>query len=202
MALCIELPPIPPPDLPPDDTLADVVTGGALLTSLINARSKDSDTPLDMSLCYEIHGQPGKYFNYISGQCLSVNTHYIISTPDRPLNNINEIDVVATNGLGENVYMSVDTECTLSVNGSSEIIRYINDSGLVVQVSSSVVVISTDNAFCGGERVDLVVYCGSTEYGVLRLHVHRDLVLRESYHGLLGELECGSWSVGILHRIL
>lgn len=189
VSMATEPSPMPPPELPPDDTLADVVTGGALLTSLINANFTDPSTSLDMSLCYEIHGEAGAYFNYISGWCLSVNTHYIISNPDQPLRNyINEITVVATNSLGENFNMSIDTECTVRVNEGSEV-NYINTSGLVVQASSGVVVITTDNAFCGSERLDMVVHCGvHSKYGLMEFHVHRNIVLNDSYHGLLGEL--------------
>lgn len=178
---------MPPIVLPPDDTLADVVTGGALLTSLINAHSNDSDTQVDMSLCYEIHGQPGTYFNYISGHCLSVNTHYINYDPSRPLNYIDGVGIVATNSLGENINMSIDTNCRVHSYGAIEA-GYINSSGVVVQTSSDTVLISTDNRFCGGDRLDVVVYCTVDRYGLMQLHVHRDMMMGDNYHGLLGEL--------------
>ena len=143
---------------------------------------------MDMSLCYEVHGEPGQYFNFISGPCLSVNAHYFEADADKPLNNIDEIAVVATNGRGENVNLLISAGCELLLNGSDHI-SFLNSSGILSSAASDTVVISTDSAYCGGDQLLLVVGCDINEYGLMQLNVYRELVLQNTaFHGLLGEL--------------
>ena len=47
----------------------DTVGGGGLMTvSIFNNPN--------VSLCYKVHGQANRFFNLISDNCVSVNTHY------------------------------------------------------------------------------------------------------------------------------
>ena len=53
-----------------------------------------------VSLCYEIHGRPREYFNFVTDVCASVNVHYVNIT--RYLNVIDRVGIVQ---LGEYVCM-------------------------------------------------------------------------------------------------
>jgi hypothetical protein len=179
-------PPIPPPTAPPD-AVVDVITGGALLTVPIKVQSPARSPKFSTSLCYEVHGEVDEYFNLISDPCLSVNAHYSESDPTKPLNSIDEIAAVVTNNEGENLNISVDRHCNFRLNNGPAL-RYLNSSGVMGVATTSLVVISTDNAYCESQILVMTIECGVDTFGVLKLHVYRDLDMGGSTaHGLVGQ---------------
>ena len=141
---------------------------------------------MEMALCYEIHGDQGRYFNLVSEPCLSINAHYLLQDPDKPLHFIDEIAVVATNAAGDNVDMFIDRNCNLAVNG--EATQFFNSSGVSVEAIpffSDVVLVSDSGS---GRRTEMVVVCAAGEHGLMQLDIERDsVVVNSSSHGLLGE---------------
>ena len=182
------LPPLtfPPPTAPPN-SVVDVVTGGALLAVPIKVQSPARSPRFSTSLCYEVHGDVDKYFNLISDSCLSLNAHYSESDPTKPLNSIDEIAAVVTNNEGENLNISVDRHCNFRLNNGPAL-RYLNSSGVMGVATASLVVISMDNAYCESQLLVMTIECGVDVFGVLKLHVYRDLDMGGSTaHGLVGE---------------
>ena len=185
--------PTPPPvsPSPPPDSVIDVVSGDPMFTVPINARS-GTFTPGSVSLCYEIHGEDGQFFNLISDSCLSVNAHYARPHLSLPVNVMDQIAVVATNNDGENVNISINHQCRAQVNEIDLV--YFNSSGIVVLAVGSQVIVTAGN--CNDEAVVMSVTCERSDIGngdntlitdMLRFSVYRGLALRESSHGLLGE---------------
>ena len=144
------------------------------------------DLPNEVSLCYEIHGEPGKYFNFISESCLSVNAHYLEYDPIKPLNFIDQIAIVATNSDGYNTNMTIDRHCNLYIDGPR---RFFNYSGIMAEAAPGHVVVVIDNSYCGGEEIVLVVECAPDQHGLIQLHVTRDPAVQNGKlsHGLLGQ---------------
>lgn len=112
-----------------------------------------------------------------------------------PLYIIDEIAVVATNDLGQNVNISVDDQCTMTVGGVET--NGTTANGITVaSVEEGVVVIHVSNDFCGEEGVLMTLNCEksyavfyeSTRMDVIRFTVNRGHALNETAHGLLGEL--------------
>lgn len=69
------------------------------------------------SLCYEFHGLSNKYFNLLSNNCTSINAHYA-AVPDHPsVNVVDEIAIRTTDLANQCVDISIDVECSVSVNG-------------------------------------------------------------------------------------
>ena len=145
---------------------------------------------MEMALCYEVHGLQGEYFNLVSEPCLSVNAHYMVQDPDKPLHFIDEIAVVATNAEGANIEMNIDRHCNLLVDGSTTSTVFLNSSGVLAEAIpafNDVVIVATE---CGRDRETVLwMRCVPHEHGFMQLDISRDLGLRNSSsHGLLGEL--------------
>lgn len=72
-----------------------------------------------VSLCYEIHGRPREYFNFVTDDCASVNVHYVNIT--RYLNVIDRVGIraVGTGARPQCRNISVDLNgCSAMVDGS------------------------------------------------------------------------------------
>ena len=139
-----------------------------------------------ISLCYEVDGKKDQYLNLISDECLSVNAHYSEFDPsERQFNSIDEITVVVTNSLGENLNIFVDGRCNMNANSQPSL----NSSGVIATIHESQVLISTDNSFCGGQNVLLGIECNRNRRrnDVMRFNVYRNLVSNDTAHGLMGE---------------
>ena len=71
-----------------------------------------------LSLCYKVHGDSGEWFNLVTDEYVSVNTHYI-ALRER-LNVRNSIGVRAVENNERCVYIGVDVnECAAIVNGAN-----------------------------------------------------------------------------------
>lgn len=142
-----------------------------------------------LSLCYEIHGQSGQWFNLVTDECVTVNAQYVSVTSQ--LNVIDEIGVRAQNDDGQcvNIRVNVD-QCSANVN-NTDIERY-SSKGINVRRFRNRVRISVPN--CDELTLVMWVFCETRqlEEGVvadmIKFVVMRGLNFghRES-HGLLGE---------------
>ena len=142
---------------------------------------------MEMALCYEVHGLQGRYFNLISEPGLSVNAHYMLQDPDKPLHFIDEVTVVATNKDGQHIEMRVNRDCNLVVDGSTT--EFLNHSGVLAEATpaySDVIIIA--HVGQDGETA-LAVNCSAPhEHGFMQLDISRNLTLvNYSSHGLLGK---------------
>ena len=61
------------------------------------------------SLCYQVHGEADKFFNFVSDSCVSVNSHYsrAVTNPNITLNIVDAIGVRAVANDGTCVNISV-----------------------------------------------------------------------------------------------
>ena len=151
------------------------------------------------SLCYEVHGEAGKFFNLVSDSCVSVNSHYsrALDNPNIDLNIVDAIGVraVSNNGTCVNIRVGLDG-CEVTVNGAAIRGRMYRSDGITIRVYPNRVRITVPNC----EDTDLVmwVFCtsGRTEdptnweyfdFDFIRFVVMRGLNLNEESHGLIGE---------------
>ena len=166
-----------------------------LSTSPVVARVNDSvlGTPLftvaipgpeDRSLCYEVKGEAGKYFNLISDTCVSANAYYTALPSNTRRNRVGKIGVRALSGGPEGcVEVEVDLEfCVARVGG-----REVEGSVTISQVRVSRVRMNLWRvAVPNCQRSGLVMWvtCMSDR---LRFDVNRGSNLRPSSHGLIGQ---------------
>ena len=70
----------------------------------------------EAALCFEVHGADNKYFNLVSDECVSVNSHYV--AVDRFVNIIDEIGIRTVDNAGacSNIRVSL-AGCATTING-------------------------------------------------------------------------------------
>lgn len=74
--------------------------------------------PRNLSLCYQVHGDEGKFYNILSDSCVSVNVH--VSQPFNDIDShvIDRIGVHAVGSSGTIYDVLIDRQnCTVTVNG-------------------------------------------------------------------------------------
>lgn len=153
----------------------------------------------DKSLCYEIHGTAGDYYNLISDTCVSVNAHF---TPMRNPAAGNIISGIGIRAVGEsqschNVNIQqdqVNAACHTSIGNSSELNvgDHVIINGIAVkQISMTKVRVSVPNC----EQLPIVMYvkCDNVSGEFMtRFEVLRGANLRPTSHGLIGKWNTGS----------
>ena len=136
-----------------------------------------------LSLCYEVHGDAGHYFNLISDTCISANAYYTAMPLDAQRNRISKIGVRASSGGPEGcVEVEVDLESCVGRVGGREVNGSVVISGVRVnQVRRNLWRVAVPN--CQRPGLVMWVTCMSNR---LRFDVNRGSNLRPSSHGLLG----------------
>ena len=151
------------------------------------------------SLCYEVHGENGTFFNLISDECTSVNAYYqeaFNSSSDASID-LNMVTRIGVRARGNNscVDVQVDLDCTVAVDGVVLFNSYASD-GISVRKSGQRVRVSVPN--CASSRLVMWVFCQTGQvpdpdnytitYPVsfLRFVVTHGLNLSPESHGLIG----------------
>ena len=138
-----------------------------------------------VSLCYEVHGERGEYFNLISDTCVSVNALYSSMTDPSNGNIISKIGVLAedTNGVCQEIEADLNN-CTARVNGT--VVTMYNQDGIRVRRRTNRIRISVPNC----ESTDLVMWVTCEvqgEQSMIKFVVARGFNLRPTSHGLIGK---------------
>ncbi len=112
-----------------------------------------------LSLCYEIHGEGGHWFNLVTDQCTTVNAQYFALSLN--LNVIDRIGVRTVDDNGECVNILVDIDqCSASVdNASLNLMERYSSGGVSVKRYSNRVRISVPN--CNDQTLVMWVICES-----------------------------------------
>lgn len=184
----------------------------SLLSAVVEDRVSDDmvmSVPLDispsqlgltgntLSLCYQIHGEAGKYFNLLSDECVSVNAHVIQPRRDIDSNVMDQIGVRAVGSNGSCYSIQMDRQgCSVHINGQplSGNTDFQEEDIVVKHYAASFrepqsVQISVPN--CDGGSIDMFISC--TSYNIqnmateiLQFGSTRGEALAEPPHGLIG----------------
>lgn len=97
-----------------DSTIGDPFFTVPIYVPLKQLESLQTDS---LSLCYELHGEPEKWFNLVTDKCATVNGHFVVLSES--LNVIDEIGIraVDSNNQCVNIHVNVH-QCTAEVNGA------------------------------------------------------------------------------------
>ena len=137
------------------------------------------------SMCYEVHGIAGNYFNLISDTCTSVNALFS-AMPGMPI--FNRMSVIgihagtsaAQSGNCARIQISVDN-CTASLDGVPiELTNVVDD--IRIRKFNNRWRVSVPNC----ERPSAVIWV-TCERNMLRFRIARGSNLRPTSHGLLGK---------------
>ena len=150
----------------------------------------------ELSLCYEIHGTAGRYYNLVSDSCTSVNAHYQYASPNHvSVNIIDAITVRAVDRAGQCVDIEVNVDCGVSVGGSRVQIYSLNEVYVRTYGNLSVR-ISVPN--CNHQQLVMWILCqvrpiedpNTTKIFNAKMQkfvVTRGLSLGENSHGIIAQ---------------
>ena len=173
----------------------DTVIADPLLTVPLLIANKTGLAFDKVSLCYEIHGDPDTYFNFISDECASVNAHYGVL--DTKVHVVDEVAVKAIDSDEQCLDIVVDAEtCSAVVSGVNISGTYNSGSVTVRKYTSSNKRVRISLPNCSPNQLVLWVICkegpiykgSSTSGKFIKFVVARGLNLRPKSHGLIGEL--------------
>ena len=169
------------------------VIGDPLFTVPLLLVGDDTPELSGLSLCYEIHGQPNRYFNFISDTCTSVNALYSPMINPSDGNIVSKVGIVAVNSTsGRCVEVAVDLEgCSTSVNGET-VEKSWNQGGITIFRHRNRVRIGVPN--CDNVHLIMWVICQNISgQPMIKFIVSRDDNLKPTSHGLLGKGTCLGW---------
>jgi hypothetical protein len=141
----------------------DTVLGNTLFTVPILVSEDDLQIigAPRLSLCYEVRGTSGSWFNFITDMCTNVNAHYVgvtdngVVIPD--VNVIDQIGVFAVNDDKECVEIEVNVEgCTAEVKGVP-IVSQFREKGISVRKYQNRVRLVVPN--CAEQTLVMWVIC-------------------------------------------
>ena len=188
--------------MPEVPSVNDTVVGDPLLTVPLSLDSMPQGINLQSkkppALCFEIHGERDRYFNLISDNCVSVNTHYVAINDF--FNVMDEIGIRAVdqNGACHDIRVHVDT-CSASVDGVQLTENYRSAGIFVRNQYSHHVRVSVPNCN-GSSHLVMYIVCqrglsvenpwGGENFkaNMLKFVIARGINLNENSHGLLGGL--------------
>ena len=175
-----------PVGIPVNDTvIGDPLVEVPILVSEAQLNMLGAD---QLSLCYEVHGRSGQWFNLVTDECASVNAQYVATT--RSVNIIDQIGVRALDSSNQCVNIRVNINgCSAEVNGIP-MMRY-SSGGISVRRYSNRVRISVPN--CASISLVMWVICEKSniegqDIDAIKFVVMRGLNFGRQAHGLLGEL--------------
>ena len=143
----------------------------------------------DEFMCYEVHGQAGKYFNLISDTCTSVNALFTALT--ERLNRMSEIGIYTVDSANECVQIQINLAgCSASVDGQPILLTgqagQYQENGITVRRYPTRWRVSVPN--CGTTQLVMWIFCNRSQNNMLDFHIARGNNLAATSHGLLGNL--------------
>ena len=158
-----------------------------------------------ISLCYEIHGISGAWFNLVTDQCSTVNAQYVAL--NSKLNVIDQIGVRAVDSAGQCVNIRVDiNQCIAEVNSAPlEVMGRYSANSVSIRRYRNRVRISVPN--CNDLTLVMWVFCETRtleapEGGAFAAEMIKFVVMRglntghRPAHGLLGKCPILFWEGG------
>ena len=140
------------------------------------------------SLCYEIHGGAGKYFNIISDTCTSVNSRFSVMERNPKLNAMTVIGIYAATSAtpnGDCAEIAINVSgCTATLDGIPvELVASVDDIR-IRKFNNGRWRVSVPNC----ERPSAVMWV-TCENDMLRFRIARGSNLTPTSHGLLGNFK-------------
>ena len=143
-----------------------------------------------LSLCYQVQGDPGEWFNLVTDECVSVNGHY--TSHNGTVTAMDSIGVRAVDNAGHCVNIGVDVnECAATVNGALlSIMGRCSSEGVNVRRYKNRVRISVPN--CAEITLVMWAICERHTPELTPIDVIKFVVMRglndgnQQAHGLIG----------------
>ena len=136
------------------------------------------------SMCYQIHGEGGKFFNLISDTCTSVNALFSALPNDSRINRMSEIGIYARDTSGSCAQIQINLDECLGFIGGMPYTSTYSQNSISVRPYPNRWRVSVPN--CGSMQAVMWIFCDS-EPDMLRFQIARGDNLTPTSHGLLGK---------------
>ena len=146
--------------------------------------------PTTTSLCYQVHGENGKYYNVISDDCIQVNALYEAFKSSSNENFIREVGILARDSKNNCTEIKLRANrCSLSINGISLNESY-NENEIIINKSGKqsfkVMVPNCKNT--KGDDIKFEMACHKAKgQRIVHFNVQRGGGIRPGAHGLVGK---------------
>ena len=146
--------------------------------------------PTTTSLCFQVHGESGSYYNLISDECIQVNVLYEALENPEDGNFLKEVGILARNNENNCTEIQLSSNrCVPKIDGITFNESY-NENGItVVRIKKRSYEITTPN--CKATRGDDIIFrimCLRVRgQKVIRLNVMRGSGIKPGAHGLVGK---------------
>ena len=146
--------------------------------------------PTTTSLCFQIHGERGDYYNLISDDCIQVNVLYDAMKNPEDGNFLKEIGILARND--ENNCTEIQfrsNRCVPKIDGIAFNESYSENGITVVQIRKRSFEITTPNCKATqGDDITFRITCRRVRgQKVIRFNVMRGSGIKPGAHGLVGK---------------
>ena len=138
----------------------------------------------DEFMCYEVHGEAGKYFNLISDTCTSVNALFSALLTENRINTMKEIGVYARDTTNTCVQIEINYDGCIGTIDGRVIQSTYKQNGISIRPYSNRWRVSVPN--CGSTQAVMWIFC-EPEPDMLRFRIARGNNLSPTSHGLLGK---------------
>lgn len=175
----------------------DKLTESTVLTAplLLDEEIQNELGRNNISLCYQVHGRPRKFFSLISDACVSVNVRYRRQTGSPSAMYVSDVGIIGIDDNDTCVRVELNANgCTAKVNDEILLTSY-ELNGLSVTKLTDGVRMSLPN--CEFRDIIITALCRpltTTAQTSLELSLSRMLNFRATSHGLLGQF----WNVPVM----
>ena len=147
--------------------------------------------PTTTSLCYQVHGESGSYYNLISDDCIQVNVLYGAMKNPEAGNFIKEIGILAHNTGNNCTEIKLRANrCVPMINGVSIDDSY-NEDGITVDATerrSFEVTVPNCKPTQGDDLMFKIACYRVNKQKIIRFDVSRGGGIKPGAHGLLGKI--------------
>ena len=168
----------------------DKLTESTVLTAplLLDEEIQNELGRNNISLCYQVHGRPRKFFSLISDACVSVNVRYWRQTGSPSAMYVSDVGIIGIDDNDTCVRVELNANgCTAKVNDEILLTTYELNGLTVTKLTDGVRMLLPN---CEFRDIIITAMCRplfTTGQTSLELSLSRMLNFRATSHGLLGK---------------
>ena len=169
------------------DRKNDTVRGDPLFSIPLPSKYTAHTELGSIQLCFEIHGQSGSHYNFISDACTSVSARYKQGENDAGLNVISNIGVKAkgSNDACHNIEVDLD-RCSAQLDGTLLNTSSVTVNGISIVIRRQRVRVSVPNCASSTRLIMWMICTMRNSEDMLEFVVSRGDGLLPTAHGLIG----------------
>ena len=147
--------------------------------------------PTTTSLCYQVHGENGKYYNLVSDDCIQVNALYETFKNSSNENFIKQVGILTRDSKNNCTEIKLRANrCSLSINGKDLNESYNENEIIIINSGKRSFEVTIPNCKnTKGDDIKFDMACHKVKgQQIIHFNVERGGGIRPGAHGLIGKL--------------